>query len=104
MMQGDDFEEFNMDLYYEPYTSPWMSNLTLLTNGNDVAVRGLSLPGGDWVNSIVHGVSESALSLRYSYYCDGYAAILPANVGGGFSVLRMRNWMVSGTDESPRMT
>ena len=100
MMQGDDFEEFNMDLYYEPYTSPWMSNLTLLTNGNDVAVRGLSLPGGDWVNSIVHGVSESALSLRYSYYCDGYAAILPANVGGGFSVLRMRNWMVSGTDES----
>ena len=100
MMQGDDFEEFNMDLYYEPYTSPWMSNLTLLTNGNDVAVRGLSLPGGDWVNSIVHGVSESALSLRYSYYCDGYAAILPANVGGGFSVLRMRNWMVSGTDET----
>ena len=100
MMQGDDFEEFNMDLYYEPYTSPWMSNLTLLTNGNEVAVRGLSLPGGDWVNSIVHGVSESALSLRYSYYCDGYAAILPANVGGGFSVLRMRNWMVSGTDES----
>ncbi|MEC8662811.1 MAG: hypothetical protein VXY03_02945 [Bacteroidota bacterium] len=100
MMQGDDFEEFNMDLYYEPYTSPWMSNLTLLTNGNDVAVRGLSLPGGDWVNSIVHGVSESALSLRYSYYCDGYAAILPANVGGGFSVLRMRNWMVSGTDEA----
>ena len=64
-----------MDLYYEPYTSPWMSNLTLLTNGNDVAVRGLSLPGGDWVNSIVHGVSEAALSLRYSYYCDGYAAI-----------------------------
>jgi hypothetical protein len=100
MMQGDDFEEFNMDLYYEPYTSPWMSNLTLLTNGNDVGVRGLSLPGGDWVNSIVHGVSESALSLRYSYYCDGYAAILPANVGGGFSVLRMRNWMVSGTDET----
>jgi hypothetical protein len=100
MMQGDDFEEFNMDLYYEPYTSPWMSNLTLLTNGNELAVRGLSLPGGDWVNSIVHGVSESALSLRYSYYCDGYAAILPANVGGGFSVLRMRNWMVSGTDET----
>ena len=100
MMQGDDFEEFNMDLYYEPYTSPWMSNLTLLTNGNDVAVRGLSLPGGDWVNSIVHGISEAALSLRYSYYCDGYAAILPANVGGGFSVLRLRNWMVSGTDES----
>jgi len=100
MMQGDDFEEFNMDLYYEPYTSPWMSNLTLLTNGNDVAVRGLSLPGGDWVNSIIHGVSEAALSLRYSYYCDGYAAILPANVGGGFSVLRMRNWMVSGMDEA----
>jgi hypothetical protein len=100
MMQGDDFEEFNMDLYYEPYTSPWMSNLTLLTNGNELAVRGLSLPGGDWVNSIVHGVSESALSLRYSYYCDGYVAILPANVGGGFSVLRMRNWMVSGTDET----
>ena len=100
MMQGDDFEEFNMDLYYEPYTSPWMSNLTLLTNGNDVAVRGLSLPGGDWVNSIVHGVSEAALSFRYSYYCDGYMALVPSTVGGGFSVLRMRNWMVSGTDES----
>ena len=99
MMQGDDFEEFNMDLYYEPYTSPWMSNLTLLTNGNDFAVRGLSLPGGDWVNNIIHGVSGAAVSLRYSYYCDGYAAILSYNVGGGFSVLRLRNWRVSGMGE-----
>ena len=59
-----------------------------------------TLPALVAFNSIVHGVSEAALSLRYSYYCDGYAAILPANVGGGFSVLRMRNWLISGTDDS----
>ena len=32
-MHGDDFEENNVDFTYEPYTSPWMSNLTLVTNG-----------------------------------------------------------------------
>lgn len=96
MMQGDDFEEFNMDLWYEPYTAPWMSNLTLLTNGANAALYGASLPGGDWLNSVVHGVSESGLLLRYSYACDGYAAMLPQTVGGGFGVLRMRNWRIAG--------
>ena len=96
MMQGDDFEEFNMDLWYEPYTTPWMSNLTLLTNGANAALYGASLPGGDWMNSVVHGVSEFGLFLRFSYACDGFAAMLPQNVGGGFGVLRMRNWRIAG--------
>jgi len=93
MMQGDDFDEFNMDLWYEPYTEPWMSNMTLLTNGAPAAVYGASLPGGDLMNVLVHGVDSYGVLLRWSHYCDGYAAMLP-NLE--FQTLRMRNWRIAG--------
>lgn len=93
MMQGDDFDEFNMDLWYEPYTEPWMSNMTLLTNGASAAVYGASLPGGDLMNVLVHGVDSYGVLLRWSHYCDGYAAMLP-NLE--FQILRMRNWRIAG--------
>lgn len=97
MMQGDDFEENNVDLSYEPYTSPWMSNLTLLSNGADQALSMQSLPAGDWMNSVVHGVEVAGVEARHDYSCDGFPALNPGATGG-YGVLRMRNWRVWGTN------
>ena len=72
MMHGDDFEENNVDPTYEPYTSPWMSNLTMISNGGKFAVTARSLPAGDWLNSVVEGVSRAGIQVRHNYSCDGF--------------------------------
>ena len=100
LMHGDDFEENNVDFTYEPYTSPWMSNLTLLSNGGEHAVGVQSLPAGDWLNSVVHGVSQSGIECRHMYSCDGFPAITPAGMSGGYGILRIMNWRIQGTAES----
>lgn len=99
-MHGDDFEENNVDWTYEPYTSPWMSNLTLLSNGGAHAVGVQSLPAGDWFNSVIAGVSEAGIEFRHLYSCDGFPAFIPMNLPGGYGILRIQNWRIDGTAES----
>ena len=93
--EGDDFEENNMDPTAEPYCTPAMSNLTLVTNGADYAACYHSLPGGDWTNSIVHGVSDAGIEIQHYLSCDGFNAIMPSQYG----ILTLRNWRVCGEDE-----
>ena len=71
-----------------------MSNLTLVTNGADYAACYHSLPGGDWTNSIVHGVSDAGIEIQHYLSCDGFNAIMPSQYG----ILTLRNWRVSGVD------
>ena len=100
LMHGDDFEENNVDFTYEPYTSPWMSNLTLLSNGGAHAVGVQSLPAGDWLNSVAAGVEVSGVETRHLYSCDGFPAIAPMGISGGYGILKIKNWRVEGTPES----
>lgn len=90
--EGDDFEESNMDPSAEPYCTPAMSNLTLVTNGADYAACYHSLPGGDWTNSIVHGVVDAGIEIQHYLSCDGFNAIMPSQYG----ILTLRNWRVCG--------
>ena len=83
-----------MDPSAEPYCTPAMSNLTLVTNGADYAACYHSLPGGDWTNSIVHGVSDAGIEIQHYLSCDGFNAIMPSQYG----ILTLRNWRVSGED------
>lgn len=100
MMHGDDFEENNVDPTYEPYTSPWMSNLTMISNGGKFAVTARSLPAGDWLNSVVEGVSRAGIQVRHNYSCDGFPALAPMSIPGGYGILRLKNWRVWGTEEA----
>ena len=102
-MHGDDFEENNVDFTYEPYTSPWMSNLTLISNGGAHAVGVQSLPAGDWHNAVIDGVSESGIEFRHLYSCDGYPAVTPMGMSGGYGILRIKNWRVQGTSATQGM-
>ena len=99
-MHGDYFEENNVDWTYEPYTSPWMSNLTLLSNGGAHGLGVQSLPAGDWFNSVIAGVSEAGMEFRHLYSCDGFPAIIPMGLPGGYGILRIQNWRIQGTPES----
>ena len=54
-----------------------------------------SLPGGDWTNSIVHGVSDAGIEIQHYLSCDGFNAIMPSQYG----ILTLRNWRVCGEDE-----
>lgn len=99
-MHGDDYEESNVDFTYEPFTSPWMSNLTLLSNGAPQAISIQSLPAGDWLNTVVHGVSVAGIEARHYYSCDGFPAIAPFGISGGYGILRVKNWRIQGTNES----
>ncbi len=93
--EGDDVQDNNMDPSSEPFCLPAMANLTLITNGADQAASYHSLPGGDWLNSVVHGVSDAGIEIQHYLTCDGFNAMLPNQYG----FLTLRNWRVWG-DES----
>ena len=58
MMHGDDFEENNVDPTYEPYTSPWMSNLTMISNGANLRSRPAACQPGIGSTAWWRGVSR----------------------------------------------
>ena len=79
--EGDDVQDNNMDPSTEPFCLPAMANLTLITNGADQAASYHSLPGGDWLNSVVHGVSDAGIEIQHYLTCDGFNAMLPNQYG-----------------------
>ena len=85
-VEGDDVEEFNVDLGEEPYTKPVVHNMTLVTNGAPQALSYHSLPGGDYKNSIAHGMSDAGAEIQHYFSCDGYPAMTQ------WQILRVRNW------------
>ena len=92
-VEGDDVEEFNVDLGEEPHTKPVVHNMTLVTNGAPQAVSYHSLPGGDWQNSIAHGMSDAGAEIQHYFSCDGYPAMTQ------WQILRVRNWRFAGSYE-----
>ena len=89
-VEGDDVEEFNVDLAEEPYCTPVVHNMTLVTNGAPQAISFHSLPGGDWQNSIAHGMSDAGAEIQHFFSCDGYPAMTQ------WQILRARNWRFWG--------
>ena len=90
--EGDDVEDNNMDPSSEPFCLPAVANLTLITNGAPQAVSYHSLPGGDWLNSVVHGVSDAGVEVQHWLTCDGFNAMLPNQ----YAFLTVRNWRMWG--------
>ena len=90
--EGDDVQDNNMDPSSEPFCLPEMANFTFITNGADQAVSYHSLPGGDWLNSVVHGVSEAGIEVQHILTCDGFNAMLPSQ----YAFLTVRNWRMWG--------
>ena len=93
-VEGDDVEDFNVDLCEMPYTEPVVHNMTLVTNGAPQALSYHSLPGGDWQNSIAHGMSDAGVEIQHFFSCDGYPAMTQWNI------LRVRNWRFSGGSDN----
>lgn len=93
--EGDDVQDNNMDPSSEPYCLPEMANFTFITNGAEQAASYHSLPGGDWLNSVVHGVSDAGIEVQHYLTCDGFNAMLASQYG----FLSVRNWRIWG-DES----
>lgn len=91
--EGDDLQDNNVDPSTEPYSLPVLSNMTLVSNGAPQAASYHSLPGGDWTNSVVHGVSDAGVEVQHYLTCDGFNAMLPTQ----YAFLSIRNWRVSGT-------
>ena len=91
--EGDDLQDNNVDPSTEPYSLPVLSNMTLVSNGAPQAASYHSLPGGDWTNSVVHGVSDAGVEVQHYLTCDGFNAMLPNQ----YAFLSIRNWRVSGT-------
>ena len=94
--EGDDVQDNNMDPSSEPFCLPAMANLTLITNGAGQAASYHSLPGGDWLNSVVHGVSDAGVEVQHYLTCDGFNAMLPNQYG----FLTLRNWRIWGDEEN----
>ncbi len=92
--EGDDVQDNNMDPSSEPYCLPAMANFTFITNGADQAASYHSLPGGDWLNSVVHGVSDAGIEIQHYLTCDGFNAMLANQYG----FLSLRNWRVWGDE------
>ena len=92
--EGDDVQDNNMDPSSEPYCLPEMANLTFITNGADQAASYHSLPGGDWLNSVVHGVSDAGIEVQHYLTCDGFNAMLASQYG----FLTIRNWRIWGSE------
>ena len=90
--EGDDVQDNNMDPSSEPYCLPEMANFTLVTNGASQAASYHSLPGGDWLNSVVHGVSDAGIEVQHYLTCDGFNAMLPTQ----YAFLSVRNWRMWG--------
>ena len=90
--EGDDVQDNNMDPSSEPYCLPELANLTLITNGAAQAASYHSLPGGDWLNSVVHGVSDAGVEIQHWLTCDGFNAMLPSQ----YAFLTLRNWRIWG--------
>jgi len=90
--EGDDVQDNNMDPSSEPYCLPAMANFTFITNGAPQAASYHSLPGGDWVNSVVHGVSDAGVEIQHYLTCDGFNAMLASQYG----FLSLRNWRIWG--------
>ena len=77
-VEGDDVEEFKWTLGKSAH-KPVVHNMTLVTNGAPQAVSYHSLPGGDWQNSIAHGMSDAGLRFN-TFSCDGYPAMTQWNI------------------------
>ena len=92
--EGDDVQDNNMDPSSEPYCLPAMANFTFITNGAEQAASYHSLPGGDWVNSVVHGVADAGIEVQHYLTCDGFNAMLPNQYG----FLSIRNWRIWGNE------
>ena len=94
--EGDDVQDNNMDPSSEPFSLPVMANMTLITNGAGQAASYHSLPGGDWTNSVVHGVSDAGVEVQHYLTCDGFNAMLPTQ----YAFLTLRNWRIWGDTTS----
>lgn len=92
--EGDDVQDNNMDPSSEPYCLPAMANFTFITNGAPQAASYHSLPGGDWLNSVVHGVSDAGIEIQHYLTCDGFNAMLANQYG----FLSLRNWRIWGDE------
>ena len=90
--EGDDVQDNNMDPSSEPFCLPAMANFTFITNGAPQAASFHSLPGGDWLNSVVHGVSDAGVEIQHYLTCDGFNAMLATQYG----FLSLRNWRIWG--------
>jgi hypothetical protein len=94
--EGDDVQDNNMDPSSEPYCLPEMANFTFITNGAEQAASYHSLPGGDWLNSVVHGVSDAGIEVQHYLTCDGFNAMLATQ----YAFLSIRNWRIWGDESS----
>lgn len=93
--EGDDFQDgFNVDFDFQPFSLPVVHNMTLITNGALWSSTFHSLSGGDWVNNVVHGVTDAGAEVQGFVTCDGFNAMDPYQ----YSILTIRNWRVQGVE------
>ena len=89
--EGDDVQDNNMDPSSEPYCTGH-GQLHVHHQWCPASGDYHSLPGGDWVNSVVHGVSDAGVEIQHYLTCDGFNAMLASQYG----FLSLRNWRIWG--------
>ncbi|MDA0946588.1 MAG: hypothetical protein O2791_05995 [Bacteroidetes bacterium] len=89
--EGDDLQDNNMDLSSEPFSTPMMHNLTLVSNGAEDASTFHSLPGGEWQNIVTHGTTVCGFEIQDFLSCDGWEA-MRADQYGILTIRNCRTW------------